>query len=506
MKKLYVLALGTLLSLTACGSVDFAGGNPNNPGGNNPYPSIDPTNPGDYIPSIDPALFSIDPAIYSIDPALYSIDPAIYSYNPYNPSYNGGQETDQSEDKGNSRVDPTPTQSVVPGEAKEAETILEALTKVRSSAQKSIGELNAFTLGMHLEGLVNTGVYRKTTVEYNDGNVETSRKQWDLETVDIDNLDMSIYLDNAYDANFLGDLKAAISLDTHDTECAASFVSYYYYGSEQGIRVQGEPAFEGVVNSYLDNGNIYASVDGDAIFSIGSIVDNFIPNFSQRYSLEGAIPVNGKTYMPLRTLGSFFGLTDLGGMTIGNYTDLAKNFEVPHFDEEEDLIEGITLIENMLSAMNYHLSDFIDYRISSNLYSSLDFSMTFGPEQYNRLMSSPLSSVLSMYLPSEVLEILSSADLTIKLNIDRNDLISNLEVDIRSLTINGLDYRYKNTYQGYDQQGQLTTIVTEEDLMDIDIHNLVFKVDLSYGRRGDVFPSSYQDYGMFDLDQFMPKK
>lgn len=485
MKKLYVLALGTLLSLTACGSVDFAGGNPNNPGGNNPYPSIDPTNPGGNITSIDPG---------------------IYSYNPYNPSNNDGQGQTDSEDKGNSRVDPAPTQSVVPVEAKESEAILEALTKVRSSAQKSIGELNAFTLDMHLEGLVNTGVYRKTTVEYNDGNVQTSRKQWDLETVDIDNLDMSIYLDNAYDATFLGDLKAAISLDTHDTECGASFVSYSYYGNEQRIRMQGEPAFEGVINAYLDNGNIYASVDGDAIFSIGSIIDNFIPNFSQRYSLEGAIPVNGKTYMPLRTLGSLFGLTDLGGMTIGNYTDLAKNFEVPHFDEEEDLAEGITLIENMLNAMNYHLSDFIDYRITSNLNSSLDFYMTFGPEQYNRLMNSPLSTVLSMYAPAEVLEILSSADLTLKLNINRNDLISSIEVDIRSLTVNGLDYHYKDTYQGYDQQGQLTTIVTEEDLMDVDIHDLVFKVDLSYGRRGDVFPSSYQDYGMFDLNQFMPTK
>ena len=230
MKKMYVLALGTLLSLTACGSVDFAGGNPNNPGGNNPYPSIDPTNPGDYIPSIDPAL--------------YSIDPAIYSYNPYNPSNNGGQGQTDSEDKGNSRVNPAPTHSVVPGEAKESEAILEALSIVRSSAQKSIRELNAFTLDMHLEGLVNTGVYRKTTVEYNDGNVQTSRKQWDLETVDIDNLDMSIYLDNAYDTTFLGDLKAAISLDTHDTECGASFVSYSYSGNEQRIRMQGEPAFE----------------------------------------------------------------------------------------------------------------------------------------------------------------------------------------------------------------------------------------------------------------------
>ena len=148
--------------------------------------------------------------------------------------------------------------------------------------------------------------------------------------------------------------------------------------------------------------------------------------------------------------------------------------------------------------------DFIDYSISSNEEYNLDFSLTFGPEQYNALMNTPVSSMLSSYLTSVEMEILESMDITLNIKIDKNNLISSLNLDIRSLNVNEIPLYEPQSYYGSDEDGNKTVYVFYRDLLDMDFDNFNINFDLSYGKDTSVFPNSYEDYITFDMSQFLP--
>lgn len=465
MKKLFILVLGTLLSLTACGSGDIV--NPN-------------------------SLISIDP---SVEPSEKpTIDPREEVPNP-------GEEGKQGEDtsKGGDIVNPSEIRE------KESSQILSALTLIRESAQNTIDNLNSFNLGLHMDGLLNTNAYRYTTYEYSDGNISSERLQWNEEVININNLDASLYLDNAYEANNLSELRAALGIDI-DSE--VSFRSYEYHFptyKEASIHLEGSPSLKGRMEAYLDNANVYAKVNLDALVSIEAMLDSLLPGFSAKYSLENSIPLNGQTYLPLNTIGAIFNVSELATYPITEYVEEVKNYEIPHFDEDKDLVSTLALVETLLNASKYKISDFIDYSISSNEEYNLDFSLTFGPEQYNALMNTPVSSMLSNYLTSVEMEILESIDLTLNIKIDKNNLISSLNLDIRSLSVNEIPLYEPQGYYGNDDDGNKTVYVFYRDLLDMDFDNFNINFDLSYRKDTSVFPSHYLDYSQFDISQFLPQ-
>ncbi len=486
MKKIAILALGTLLTLTACGSGGEYSLNPFTPGtSENPsVASIDPSvNPGGD-PSVAPIVNpSVNPGG---DPIVGPI---------VNPSVNPGG------DPSVAPIDPSAQE-----QENEHDKIIEAMGQVRNSAQKSLGELNAFSLILAGEGSINVETYESITVTDHNGVVKESKtfKEAD-ESIVLDDYRVGLYVENAYDTETLGELRAALGLRMHSNVNLQMYTTDFGTGETSTGNVIAARE-DGEAFAYLDNGNVYLSLDDDIISTMETIIGLSMASTQgapEGFSLDGIIPASGKVYLPLNVIGMMTGGIDLQNFNIGQYTSMAKFYEIPHFEEEEDVVNGVLLAEGMLNAYGYKISDFLDYSFTSDEENSLIAKIAYGPTQYRALLNSPLSALLDNYADHYIKEVLSNADFEITFKVDSLGFISSLQANIRSFKLRGVQQSQSHyTYDSYDEETQDYSATTDYGLyMNVDLENVVVNLELSYGTISNAFPTSYEEYELLDVSK-----
>ena len=488
MKKIAILALGTLLTLTACGSGENTV-NPFTPG-TSENPSVAPANPSvnPFIPSVNPQDPSVAPVV---NPSVNPQDPSV---TPIDPSVNPGGNT--------SAVSPADP-SVQP-EEKESDKIIEAMGQVRNGAQKSLSELNAFSLILAGEGSISVETYETMTVTDHNGVVKETKTIKDAdENIVLDDYRVGLYVENAYDAETLGELRAALGLRMHSNVDFQMYTTDYETG-ETSVGKAITAREDGEAFAFLDNGNVYLSLDDDIISTMETIIGISMASTQgapQGFSLDGIIPANGKVYLPLNVIGMMTGGIDLQNFNIAQYTSMAKFYEIPHFEEEDDVVNGVLLAEGMLGAYGYKISDFLDYSFTSDEENSLIAKIAYGPTQYRALLNSPLSALLDGYAPNYIKEVLSNADFEITFKVDSLGFVSSLQANIRSFKLSGVPQTHY-VYDSYDEETQDYSATTDHGLyMNIDLENVYLNLELSYGTISNAFPESYEEYELLDVSK-----
>ena len=458
MKKLTILALGTLLTLTACGS----GANPSL------QPSVNPS----VNPSVEP---SVNP---STDPSVTpSVDPS----------------TDPS-------VDP----SVDPSEApKESDVIINAMGTVRESAQSTISQLDAFNLNIGASGAYDVYAYNVTTTTPVDGSDPTSETHpIEREHLDVEDFSLGFYTEDAFSVTKPSDVKAALGLESH----ANGSFEYYNYtvsptSEEPSVARQLEFEEDGSAILYAQNGNIYASFDQDLINSAKRIISSIVAPMGYQFDLDAIIPENGKVYLPLDDIGFMAGVSELSTMDISKYINLVKDYVIPEFEKQEDITNYVVLAENLFGQYDYEIGDFLEYSFTSDENYNFIASFAFGPKQYRALMGSELASLLTYFVPENVLAALASADLDITLKVNKEGFVSNLDVNVRSFSIHGVRQHRTVTDIVNPDTGETIAHYQEETFMDLDLANVSLDLEFTYGKSQDVFPTSYEEYELLDVSK-----